>query len=324
VSRALSARRYWTVLTGSRVSDGRLAAGRGRRGYSFWQRYWAAFINVDLPVLAGDVSPGAVGPRPAGSAVPRPDVDPAAEFSRTSPSRYVAGDGQEADVRLEAEPAGAGAFTVTIRTSLAGSRAAGVTVWLEALGRFFLTVLNVDGVGVIEGVPVGEWRLGLLPRGASSPRDVAVALPLTRAAAGLAAASETRGSAILKVTLPDGRTDLALHRQGTGDYQLEVGIRQATAGLEIMMVRYGTAGGDQRLLIPVTEGAALARLPGYLAGAAWAASVPTGADKIQGWDASVVSASFQAAAGGRTKRAWRTLAALVPDVRLAIGQVPDQ
>ena len=46
------ARRYWNSLTEAEVS-GSLASGRGRAGYSFWQRYWASFSGVALPIRPG-------------------------------------------------------------------------------------------------------------------------------------------------------------------------------------------------------------------------------------------------------------------------------
>ena len=46
------ARRYWRALTGSRTAPEQPATGRGRAGYSFWQRFWASLIGVDLPVVA--------------------------------------------------------------------------------------------------------------------------------------------------------------------------------------------------------------------------------------------------------------------------------
>jgi len=313
-------RRYWNRLIDADASAGSPTAGRGRSGYTFWQRYWAALVAIDLPVReavpAGDESLiGAPGPAP--------DGDPAAEFRRTSPGRYVV-DGQELDVRLEAVPAGAGTFTVTVRTGLAGARVADVTAWLEVGGRYFVTWLTAEGTGTFEGVPAGPWSLGFLPRPADLPPDGAATLPRTRAAADLAAASEGAGTAILKVTLPDGRTDLALHRQGVGEYLLEVSVRDAPAGPDVLTVHYGTAeGGGRRLLIPVLEGAALARLPGYAPGASWAASVPVPIGEVRSWDRSEVSASFRAAVGSRTRRAWQAVGAVVPEVRAVTGQAPD-
>jgi hypothetical protein len=252
------------------------------------------------------------------------DDDPAAEFRRTSPGRYEI-DGQEFDVRLEAVPAGAGTFTVTIRTELAGARGAGTAVWLEVRGRYFMTLLTAEGTGIFEEVPAGPWSLGFLPRSPDVPRDVAVLLPLTRAAADLAAASEGGGTSVLKVTLPDGRTDLALHRQGAREYLLEVSVRDALADPEVLTVHYSTSDdGGQRLLIPVVGGAALVRLPGYAAGAPWAASVPVSVGEVRNWDTSVVGISFRAAVGGRTRRAWIAIGALVPDVHSVTGQGPDQ
>lgn len=46
------ARRYWHRLLESRPTPGQPLAGRGRAGYSFWQRFWASFIGVALPVVA--------------------------------------------------------------------------------------------------------------------------------------------------------------------------------------------------------------------------------------------------------------------------------
>lgn len=341
------ARRYWSLLTGADKSGNSPTAGRGRAGYAFWQRYWAAFTAADLPVqetvTAGGESPAAVpsssrltrapgpaptgqrqAPSPGGSGVPSLPDDPAAEFSRTSPGRYVV-DGQEADVRLEAAPAGAGTFTVTVRTSLAGTRGDGITVWLEAHGRYFLTLLTAEGLGTFEDVPGGPWSLGFLSRPENSPDDAPVSLPLSQGAADLAAASEGEGTAILKVTMPDSRTNLALHRQDAREYLLEVSIPDAPAGLEIVTVRYGTSdGGVQRVLIPVSGGAALTRLPDYAPRVSWAASAPVRAGEIRSWDASVVRTSFRAAVGGRTKSAWRAIGAFVPEVRQLTGEAPDE
>ncbi len=310
-------RRYRNRLTSTGPSGSLPAAGRGRAGYAFWQRYWAAFTVVELPMQEQHRSPDGLGD-------PGPPDDPAGEFNRTSPGRYVV-DGQEADVRLEAVPAGAGTFTVTVRTSLAGTRGDGITVWLEAEGRYFLTLLADDGSGTFTGVPAGRWNLGVLPRPENSPQDAVVALPLSRAAADLAAASDDAGTAILKVTLPDGRTDLALHRQGAREYLLEVSIRDAPADPEVLMVRYGTAdGGVQRVLIPVRGGVALARLPGYAPATAWTVSVPVPAGEVRSWDESVVRTSFLAAVGGRTKSAWHAIGAVTPQVQRVISKATDQ
>lgn len=46
------ARRYWNSLTEAEAS-GSLASGRGRAGFSFWQRYWASFSGVALPIRPG-------------------------------------------------------------------------------------------------------------------------------------------------------------------------------------------------------------------------------------------------------------------------------
>jgi hypothetical protein len=311
------ARRYWNRLTSADPSGSLPAAGRGRASYAFWQRYWAAFTAVDLPVQEQDRSLGGLG-------VPGPADDPARQFNRTSPGRYVV-DGQEADVQLEAVPAGAGTFTVTVRTGLAGTRGGGITVWLEAQGRYFLTLLAGDGSGTFMGVPAGRWSLGFLPRPKNSPQDAVVALPLSLAAADLAAASDGAGTAILKVTLPDGRTELALHRQDAREYLLEVSIRDASTDPEVLMVRYGTAdGGVQRVLIPVRGGVALARLPRYAPATAWTVSVPIPAAEVRSWDESVVRTSFRAAVGGRTKSAWRAIGAVTPQVQRVISEATDQ
>ena len=42
-------RRYWRRLIGGHTA-GDVPAERGREGYSLWQRYWAALLNVRLPV----------------------------------------------------------------------------------------------------------------------------------------------------------------------------------------------------------------------------------------------------------------------------------
>lgn len=45
------ARRYWRSLVGAQPVPEALAEGRGRVGYNFGQRYWAAFIGVVLPEM---------------------------------------------------------------------------------------------------------------------------------------------------------------------------------------------------------------------------------------------------------------------------------
>jgi hypothetical protein len=49
MTRSSMARRYWRSLAGAQPVPEALAEGRGRAGYSFGQRYWAAFIGVILP-----------------------------------------------------------------------------------------------------------------------------------------------------------------------------------------------------------------------------------------------------------------------------------
>jgi hypothetical protein len=47
------AHRYWKTLTEADTLPCSSAAGRGRAGYTFWQRCWASFVGVDLPVRDG-------------------------------------------------------------------------------------------------------------------------------------------------------------------------------------------------------------------------------------------------------------------------------
>jgi len=66
------------------------------------------------------------------------------------------------------------------------------------------------------------------------------------------------------VPLPDGQTELTLHREGPQDYLLEVSVLRAWPHPQVLGVRYGTADGSERVtLIPVSGKAVLARLPGY-------------------------------------------------------------
>lgn len=45
-------RRYWSLLTGASVAPAAPGSGRGWAVYQFWQRYWAAFTGVILPLPA--------------------------------------------------------------------------------------------------------------------------------------------------------------------------------------------------------------------------------------------------------------------------------
>src|SRR6266852_3645873 len=194
------ARRYWSLLTGAGASGSSLAAGRGRTGYTFWQRYWAAFIVADLPI-------------------------------------QCAGTGQ------------------------AGS-----------------------GPGARRPVIVLDTQQGAAP----------FALPPAQPTADLAAADDSTGTAILQVRLPDGQTELALHRQGPEEYTLEITHPGAGAGdvPDVLRLRYSlSGGGEQVLLIPISAGIGLARLPGYAAGRPWTAEPPAPASEVSGWEPAITAIS---------------------------------
>jgi hypothetical protein len=142
------------------------------------------------------------------------------------------------------------------------------------------------------------------------------ALPLTRPMADLAATGDEAGTAILRVRLPDGLTELALHREGPTQYKLEVIVPGGSDIPGILRLRYGlSGGGEQALLIPVSGGSGLARLPGYAAGRPWAAEPPVPASEVSSWDPAITAVSVRAAASVRTMNAWRRVGSLVPAVR---------
>jgi hypothetical protein len=89
---------------------------------------------------------------------------------------------------------------------------------------------------------------------------------------------------------------------------------------DILRVRYGLpGGGEQVLLIPVSGGMGLARLPGYAAGRSWTADLPVAPGEMTGWDRADLITSIRAAEGGRTRGAWQLLGSLLPTVHEALG-----
>jgi hypothetical protein len=49
MSHASLGRRYWQALVGTHEGEPDATSERGRAGYSLWQRYWAALLNMRLP-----------------------------------------------------------------------------------------------------------------------------------------------------------------------------------------------------------------------------------------------------------------------------------
>jgi hypothetical protein len=57
---------------------------------------------------------------------------------------------------------------------------------------------------------------------------------------------------------------------------------------------------------------ALARLPGYSAGAPWEASIVSASPQFQGWDPERIAQSVHAAANNATRRGWRAIGEFAP------------
>jgi hypothetical protein len=213
-------------------------------------------------------------------------------------------------------------FTVTIRIVPAWGYIvpSGVTFGLLIGGVYFLAVMAADGSATFRDVPQGEWELRLIRRqpvrGLDGP---GVALPQPRGPADLAAA-DRKGTAILRLRLPDGQAELILHREDADGYVLEVIARPASETPLVTAVRYGTTGGaEQVLLIPVLR-TALARLPDYDPGSPWQASPLVPPAQILAWEAGVAATSVRAAASNATRRAWRDLEDVAPGIRSVIDE----
>jgi len=213
-------------------------------------------------------------------------------------------------------------FGLTVRVVPAGSHMVPemMSLGLTVRDVYFLAVMAADGSATFRDVPAGEWNLRRL-RGRSIRREdgLSVALPPPRAPSNLAAADKASSTAILRAILPDGGTELILHRSSTR-YSLEVILPESNAAPVVVTVRYGTTdGGEQALLIPVLR-TGLARLPGYDPGAPWQASAPEPPGQIRMWQAKTIAASVRAAGNTVTTRAWRQISGVTPVTRRLIDE----
>lgn len=338
--------KYRAALVGAGAPENAPAAGsmsaRGRAGYSFWQRFWASFIGVDLPVRSkeaarDDAGFAASAPVPGGprdgpltdaelDALLRRLEDAAAGLAPAGMSAQTPG----VSAVVSVVPDGAATFGVSLRLIPAPGRRLSLplTVALVADRTYFVAGVSADGIGTFRYVPAGAWSLrrisrpapGLPAPGVDATQDQAspsgqggnspVALPAPRTGDWLAAASTTR-SGVLVMVLPEAR--LVLHR-GPGDvFLLEVLVAELDQTPLIVTVRYGTTSGAARdLVIPVAGKGALARLSGYSPSAAWEASAVSVSSRLHGWDPERIAPSVRAAANNATRRAWRAISEFAP------------
>jgi transcriptional regulator with XRE-family HTH domain len=212
-------------------------------------------------------------------------------------------------------------FAVSIKvTSSSGRpvRASATTIALEVSNEYFITSLAPDGSAMFVNVLAGGWYLHRLYGRRPDRRDSeSLALPLPRRPAKLAAAGRPETSVVLTAVLLDAHADLILHGEGGGEYLLEVVARTPGETPLAMVVRYGTASGGEGLVVIPARPAGLARLSGYSPVSPWEASAVR-PDDIVTWGIDRVAYSVQAAANNVTRRAWREIGELVPDLRRVI------
>ena len=211
-----------------------------------------------------------------------------------------------------------GQFTVSITViSVSGRpvRADAATIALEVDNEYFVTSLATDGSAMFVHVPAGGWNLRRVHGRRSHRQDSrSFALPLPRPPAKLAAAGRLETSAILTAILVDAHVNLILHRHGSDDYLLEVVARAPEEIPLAMVMRYGTLSGGEGLVVIPARPTGLAQLSGYSLVSPWEASAVR-PEEIVAWGVNRVAHSVQAAANNVTRRAWRDIGELVPDLR---------
>ena len=148
-------------------------------------------------------------------------------------------------------------------------------------------------------------------------------LPELHGPAILRASGESR--MIAEAAAPDGRTEFFVRQGGTSRrYVLEVVLRDFDDLPAVVFVRYGTAHGEQVLLVPLTSSeigspSAQVELAGIDPHQRWEALGPVPADQASAWDAGTVAASVTAAVSEATREAWRRVSgSLGPELRQVI------
>jgi len=330
------ARRYWNRLTSAVVSDGSQPAGRGQRGYTFGQRYWAAFVGFDLPVRKTNSSrsTGSLWPAPAvqkerPGIAPAPDAPaPGEEVDELlgrirdavpSPANPIcAAETRNLAIHLAATPE-QGSFTVAVSITAKDGLTAGTgTLALEEGGVYFVAPLTVPGAVTFRQVPGGEWDLWRIQgRPGRAGWEPGLALPLPRRREGLAAAGRGRGTIVVTAVLPDAEARLTLHRERQGDYLVEIDRVLRTEAPLVIAVRYGTEDGSEALVVVPARGSGLARLDGFSPASPWQVSpVPAASLATLGPDS--IAASVRAAVSNETRRAWHEIRDVTPEIRTVI------
>jgi hypothetical protein len=133
---------------------------------------------------------------------------------------------------------------------------------------------------------------------------------------------------VTEVATPDGQTEFFVWRSGVVPTQcrIEVVLRDFDRLPAVVSIRYGTAKGEQLLVVPLVTQligppAAQVVLPGFDGRAPWEASAPVPVDATTLWEKDIVVTSIKAAANEATRDAWRQVASLVAgELRLVIDQ----
>jgi hypothetical protein len=121
----------------------------------------------------------------------------------------------------------------------------------------------------------------------------------------------------LTAILLDAHVRLILHREGDADYLLEVVARAPEEIPLAMVVRYGTVSRGEGLVVIPARTTGLAHLSGYSPVSPCEASRAR-PDEIVIWGTDRVANSVQAAANNVTRRAWREIGDLVPELHRMI------
>lgn len=150
-----------------------------------------------------------------------------------------------------------------------------------------------------------------------SGEDPGLALPLPRRQIELAAAGKLSGTAVVTVILPDAQARLTLHRERQGGYLIELERTAHANTVLVIAVRYGMEnGGEGFVMVPVRQ-SGLAHLEGFSPTFPWQMVLMAPAH-IPALGAESVVSSIHAAANNATKRAWREISSITPEIRNVI------
>jgi hypothetical protein len=150
-------------------------------------------------------------------------------------------------------------------------------------------------------------------------------LPPLLTPAPLAAADDSDEVSIrLDTSSPSGMARFIVYDRGAGEYLLEITPAASVRLPAVVLLRYGTTGGEEReLIIPVADHdrgrpSSAVDLEDYSALAPLEPSDPVPLGRVDSWPEETVQASVRAAATAATADAWERLAVALPSAVSAV------